>query len=193
MNHVFSCDNQLAVKIVMPWISTAPPSQVSSSLLLISSVNKQMNPRLEEWASTGREQDVWPCFHLASSKVSRPCMHFGDGYAYNGCQQQLKREEWEWWEGVETATGKTSYKSVVLWICEEQISDIWRLDWEMAHLRTSNTCVLQCSPHVSMSFRNKRGVNSHSWFTARLLWHSVQGLWFGAVRSLTPLTSHTLG
>lgn len=35
-------------------------------------------------------------------------------------------------------------------VCKLQI-----FGWEMAHLRTSNTCVLQCRPHVSVSCKNK--------------------------------------
>lgn len=65
--------------------------------------------------------------------------------------------EWEWWKGEETVTGKTPPKSALLWIYGEQISGFWTLNWELAHLRTSNTCMLQCSSHVSMSCKNKRG------------------------------------
>lgn len=69
-------------------------------LSLISSVNTQISHWLEEWASVGFEQDVWErwkaLFSSRFTEVSRTCVFSSDGYAYNGCQQQLKQEGWEW-------------------------------------------------------------------------------------------------
>lgn len=65
-------------------------------------------------------------------------------------------------KGWRRQPGKTPHTPMALWICGEQISDVQRLDGEMAHLRTSNTCTLQCSSHVSMSFKTKSRVNLHS-------------------------------
>lgn len=84
------------------------------------------------------------------------------------------KSEWEWWKGEETVTGKTPHKSALLWIYGGQISGFWTLNWELAHLRTSNTCMLQCSSHVSMSCKNKSGVNTRD--SQLSCFDSVQGL-----------------
>lgn len=43
-------------------------------------------------------------------------------------------------------------------MCEHVVRKRQIFGREMAHLRTSNTCALQCRPHVSMSCKNKGAV-----------------------------------
>lgn len=178
MSRVFGCDGQLAVKIVMLWISTAPPPQVSSSLLLILSVNTPMNHRSEGWASMQFEQDVWECWKaLFSSQIHLRYQEFACNLMMDIMNTNRKwsgKSEWEWWKGEETVTGKTPHKSALLWIYGGQISGFWTLNWELAHLRTSNTCMLQCSSHVSMSCKNKSGANTRD--SQLSCFDSVQGL-----------------
>lgn len=99
MKRSFVHDNQLAVwKIVMLWISTAPP--------FTGAFNYLVHLRLSScrWITDWRNENSLdlsrmfvnagkPCFHPSSIEVSRLCMHFVDGYAYSRCQQQVKREE----------------------------------------------------------------------------------------------------
>lgn len=129
-----------------------------------------------------------PCFHLSSFKVSRHCVRFGDGYAFSGCQRQLKREEWVGMMGrsEDRDWKNTSQVSGVmdLWGAGIGYLEIGLGDGSFENLKHLHAPVLITCEHEML--KNRRA----GWLT--LVIHSsvastvFKGLWFGAVRSLAP-------